>query len=282
MNSVRCVHCGLINWADAEACKRCGNTPQPPAREESGGWEPGAGYVHEAGYAPGGDYTPGGGYVPHGEVKKRTGLAVASLVVGILSLLTFSLLFVGGLMALVMGIVALKRAGRQPHVYGGRGLAVGGVVTSALSLVIAVPLALILAIAIPNLLTSFRAANEASAVHTMREILLAEDEYSVTMGDGEYATLEELAASRLIEVRLAGGTKNGYEFQLKLTNESCTLSAVPLVYGRSGERSFYAACGEAEIHYGDKAGGEAGPADPVLDEQTYGGKRLFENDSSGH
>jgi hypothetical protein len=277
----------LINWADAEACKRCGNAPQSPAQEEAGGWEPGSGYAQEAGYAPGAnyapgaEYAPGAGYAPQGAVTRRTGLAVASLVVGILSLLTFSLFFVGALAALVMGIVAVKRAGRQPNVYGGRGLAVGGIVTSALSLVVAVPLALILAIAIPNILADARAANEASAIHTMREILIAEDEYSVTAGEGAYATLEELAASRLIEPRLAGGTKNGYEFELTLTDETCTLRAAPLIYGRSGERSFYAACGETEIHYGDKAGGEAGPADPVLDEPNDGRKNLFENDSSG-
>jgi hypothetical protein len=287
MKSVRCIHCGLINWADAEACKRCGNAPQSPAQEESGGWEPGSSYAREAGYVPGAGpasgtgYAPGGGYAPDGEVKKRTGLAVASLVIGILSLLTFSLLFVGGLTALILGVVALTRAGRQPQLYGGRGLAVGGIVTSALSLLIAVPLALILAIVIPNILASVRAANEASAIHSVREILLAEDQYKLTTGDGEYATMEELATSGLPEGPVVGGTKDGYQFELTVTDETCTVSAVPMMYGRSGGKSFYATCGETDIHYADHGGAAADSSDPLIDEPTYNGRRLFERDSGG-
>jgi type II secretory pathway pseudopilin PulG len=287
MKSVRCVHCGLINWADAEACKRCGNSPQPPSQEEPGGWEPGAGFAQEAGYAPGAGHAPGtnyapgadfaagAGYAPHAQTKKRTGLAVASLVVGILSLPTFGLLFVGALAAFVMGVVALLRAKRQPHLYGGRGLAVGGIVTSVLSIPIAVLLGIITAVAIPNLLASYRAANEASAVHSVRELLVAQEQYVQTTGDGEYGTLTELARSGLVEGELVRGSKNGYGFELTVTDETCTVSATPMKYGKSGVTSFYAACGDTEIHFADNGGAPATSSDPVLATATYRGESLL-------
>jgi type IV pilus assembly protein PilA len=246
MNSIKCAHCGLINWADAEACKRCGNAPAADG-QESGGWQPPA------------DGTQGWGG------KKRKGLAVASLVLGIVSLFTFSLLVVGALTALVMGIVAASRAGKQPHVYGGRGLAVGGIVTSALSLVTVPLLGIILAIAIPNLLASRRAANEASALRSLREIVMAQDTYSSTAGGGSYGSLEELGEANLIEDALAAGLKNGYLFDVVADEETCAVSAVPMIYGRSGTRSFYVTCEEGEIHFADKGGEAADDSDPVLD-----------------
>jgi type II secretory pathway pseudopilin PulG len=251
MNSIKCIHCGLINWADAEACKRCGNPPGAEA-QEAGGW---ASPVH--------------GGQAWGE-KKRKGLAVASLVLGILSIFTLGLLLVGALTALVMGIVALVRAGKQPHVYGGRGLAVGGIVTSAFSLVMIVPLAIIAAIAIPNLVAARRAANEGSAISSVREIILAQGTYSATVGAGSYGSLEELGAASLIEGGLVRGRNHGYQFDLVATEETCAVSAVPVNYGSTGRRSFYATCGEGEIHFADKGGLAANDSDPVLDESPSG------------
>lgn len=264
MNNIKCVHCGLVNWADAEACKRCGNPPGPAA-QESGEWQPNPGQG-SAGWQP-----PAHAYGHQGwGAKQRKGLAVASLIVGILSLLTFSLFIVGALSALVMGIVAVVRTGRQPEVYGGRGMAVGGIVTSALSLVMTPVLGIILAIAIPNLLASRRAANEAGAVASLREIVLAEGTYSHTVGKGSYGSLEELGRASLIEAALARGVKNGYQFELVTTDETCAVSAVPLSYGTTGRRSFYATCDESEVHAADKGGRAADDSDPVLDERASG------------
>ncbi|HWS53072.1 MAG TPA: DUF4190 domain-containing protein [Pyrinomonadaceae bacterium] len=265
MNSIKCAHCGLINWADAEACKRCGNPPAAAGQESGEGWAPPAYGAQDWG------------------AKKRTGLAVASLVIGILSLLTFSLFLVGALTALVMGIVAAARAGKQPEVYGGRGLAVGGIVTSALSLLTVPLLGIILAIAIPNLLAARRAANEASAVHSMREILTAQDAYRSTVGAGSYGSLDELGAASLLEDPLARGVKNGYQFIMVATTETCALSAVPKDYGATGTRSFYVRCEEGEIHMADKRGEAADDSDPVLDSSGYGQPgNAFGPSSRGH
>lgn len=70
--------------------------------------------------------------------KKGKGLAIAALVLGVLALLT-SITVVGGilfgLIAVVLGFVASGKAKRGQA--GGRGLAIGGIVTGVLGIVIA-------------------------------------------------------------------------------------------------------------------------------------------------
>src|SRR3989454_11730343 len=94
---------------------------------------------------------------------------------------------------------------------------------SLIELLIVVAIILIIAaIAIPNLLRSRMAANEASAVSSVRTINTAEVTYSATFGIG-YATLTDLStpaagypgsggtptAACLIVSVLGGGTKSG-------------------------------------------------------------------------
>src|ERR1039457_4600086 len=96
---------------------------------------------------------------------------------------------------------------------------------SLIELLIVVAIILIIAaIAIPNLLRARMAANEASAVGTMRTITTAEVTYSTTYGTG-FGTLASLggaaatcatatgatsAAACLVDASVAGGTKSGY------------------------------------------------------------------------
>lgn len=119
-----------------------------------------------------------------------TGLATASLVIGILSLLTCSGLLLGAFLGTTLGIVALVRAKESPATHGGRGLAIGGIVTSAVSVLGAVVLA---AIAIPSLLHAKASANEAAAIGDIRTVIAAEAAYQASNG-GQYDTLECLAA----------------------------------------------------------------------------------------
>ncbi len=78
---------------------------------------------------PGGAYPPPYPYTAQGS----NGLAVASMIVGIVSLVMCAF-FVPAVVGLVLGIVALNQAknGRS-----GRGMAIAGVVTSAVSLLLA-------------------------------------------------------------------------------------------------------------------------------------------------
>ncbi len=92
---------------------------------------------------------------------------------------------------------------------------------SLIELLIVVAIILIIAaIAIPNLLRSRMAANEASAVGSLRTLNTACVSYSSTYGIGFPAALGNLApaaaataaAADLIDQVLAGGAKSGYTF----------------------------------------------------------------------
>jgi type IV pilus assembly protein PilA len=126
---------------------------------------------------------------------------------------------------------------------------------SLIELLIVVAIILIIAaIAIPNLLRSRIAANEASAVGSMRTLNTAEITYNTTYNtSGFTCNLPDLAppsgggsatstAAGLIDSTLAAGTKSGYAFALT----GCTGTPVatyqstadPVTAGTTGQRSF--------------------------------------------
>src|SRR5437764_10190965 len=81
---------------------------------------------------------------------------------------------------------------------------------SLIELLIVVAIILIIAaIAIPNLIKSKMAANEASAVGSLRTINTAEQTYSSTYGTG-FTDLATLGSSGIVDAVLAGGKKSGY------------------------------------------------------------------------
>lgn len=87
-----------------------------------------------------------------------------------------------------------------------------------LLLVVAI-IGIIAAIAVPNLLTSRRAANEGSALTTLRVISSAEATYQSTAGGGSFGNLTNLNSVRLIDAVVAAATiapagtpKHGYLF----------------------------------------------------------------------
>lgn len=80
-------------------------------------------------------------------------------------------------------------------------------------LVVVAIIGIIAAIAIPNLLSSRRAANEGSAQASLRTIHSAQVVYQSTTGAGAYSSdLLTLNGLLLIDDVLASGTKSGYEF----------------------------------------------------------------------
>ena len=136
------------------------------------------------------------GFTPPPPTQPRQGLAIASLVIGILSLPTLGCLGVGALLSIVLGIVALTRASRSPGEYGGRGFAIGGIVASAMSLMVAIPLGgIVAAIAIPSLLRARVSANEAAAIGDVRTVISAEAAYGSANCD-TYGRLECLSNPR--------------------------------------------------------------------------------------
>ena len=124
---------------------------------------------------------------------------------------------------------------------------------SLIELLIVVAIILIIAaIAIPNLLKSKMAANEASAVGSLRTINTAEVTYSSGCpGVGYSSSLAELNAgancavgTALIDAVLSAGTKSGYIFTYAPTavgglNTTYTDASAPTSYQTTGQRSFF-------------------------------------------
>jgi prepilin-type N-terminal cleavage/methylation domain-containing protein len=125
---------------------------------------------------------------------------------------------------------------------------------SLIELLIVVAIILIIAaIAIPNLLRSRIAANEASAVGSLRTINTAEITYNMTYPTTGFAcTLSQLGppsggnatstAAGLIDSNLASGTKSGYSFAISGCSGTPAVTysttADPSSPGTTGQRYF--------------------------------------------
>jgi len=174
-------------------------------------------------------------------------LAITSLILGIVSLPTMGLLFIGGIVGSILGIQARRKAKLSPEQYGGKGIALAGIITSILSLVIGIPL-LIAAIAIPNLLVSQQAARETDAIRVIQAIGAAQLQYSATKGRGKFTDLQTLTSEGFIDYQLAAkGIRGAYIFECKPINTGASnsamfdVSATPESAGTYGtaNRSFY-------------------------------------------
>ena len=276
MSSIRCPKCNLTNWIQASVCKRCGfelyaggpaaQSAQiefhPPAVEEFA--EPG---LVEIGRQP----EPWHGYqtAPH-SVSLKTGLALVSMILGIICIPT-TFILIGILVApiaLVLGIVALVLASRRPFIYGGKGFAIAGIATSGVALFLMIPL--IAAIAIPNLLAAKRAADEGSAISSLRTLFAAEATYIATSGNGYCGDLSSLAKDGLIDSASATGSKKGYQFEIIISDagRGCEIFATPsskLGVGRS-----FMISNDGVLRGANKKGLKADKYDVVVQDSHWG------------
>jgi type IV pilus assembly protein PilA len=129
---------------------------------------------------------------------------------------------------------------------------------SIIELLIVVAIILIIAaIAIPNLLRSRMAANEASAVGSLRTINTAQVTFASTYGIGFAGSLAALGAAAqpcvataagacLIDEVLQTGAKSGYTIAMTSAvgtaaapTTTYTVTAVPIAVGSSGQRRFF-------------------------------------------
>jgi type IV pilus assembly protein PilA len=124
---------------------------------------------------------------------------------------------------------------------------------SLIELLIVVAIILIIAaIAIPNLMKSKMAANESSAVGSVRTINTGQVTYAASCpGVGFSATLAELntgaicaGGTGIIDNVLATGVKSGYTFTYTPVaanglNTTYTTVAVPQTVGTTGQRGFF-------------------------------------------
>ena len=239
--------------------------PEPDAPQPEGAYAPPPPYSSD-----GNSYRqPYGNYPPPSAGPKSTGLAVASLALGVISFFTLGLLGVGAVAGLVMGIVALRRTRQNPSVYGGEGYAIAGIVMGCMSVFTFGFVLLIAAIALPNLFAARRAANEAMTIRQLRQIAAAEATYLPTLGmSRKYGTLAELVANGLLDKSFAPGSeqKYGYRLEVRVVGNSFEAVATPVSYGQTsspGTRSFYVSA-DGVLRGGDKKGLEANMNDPPL------------------
>ena len=117
-------------------------------------------------------------------------------------------------------------------------------------LIVVAIIGIIAAIAIPNLLASRRAANEGSALATMRVVFSSEATYQATAGAGQYGLLSDLSTQGLIDSVVANSAttpKSGYAFAaapvVNAANipefDATTTPAVFVGIAATGTRSFY-------------------------------------------
>lgn len=141
-------------------------------------------------------------------------------------------------------------------------------------LIVVAIIGIIAAIAIPNLLKSRQAANEASAIGSVRTIGTAQATYQSTRGKGKdfAANLGALMSDNAIDTALGGGNKSGFTFACTgvpadtaspFTPSYFDTTAVPQSTGNfgTGNRSFYS--NETYVVYqldgGTAPGGTAAP-----------------------
>ena len=128
---------------------------------------------------------------------------------------------------------------------------------SLIELLIVVAIILIIAaIAIPSFLNSRMAANESSAVASVRTVATAETAYSASyavigysvaltdLSDGGSSNcIASTTQACLIDSLLAGGVKSGYSITYandgNTPSVAYTLNADPLARGETGRRSFF-------------------------------------------
>ena len=200
------------------------------------------------------------GHNYNSNVNTQKSLAIWSLVLGILSM-PFILVFITALIAVGLalvfgqtgailgiilglmipvlaistGVVSIKRVNRNPAEFGGKGLAIAGICCAGFSL-LTVPF--VAAIAVPNVLAARKAANEGSAISTLKTLVEAESKYKAITRIS-CADLSVLGDAQMIDSVLKNGDKNGFRFSIKeLSTDKCSFTATP-IDSSFGNRAFY-------------------------------------------
>jgi len=151
---------------------------------------------------------------------------------------------------------------------------------SLIELLIVIAIILIIAaIAVPNLLRSKMAANEASAVGTVRSINNAEVLYSVTYPDTGYTTLAQLggaapctpapATACIVDPVVSGApnTKSGFKFKAAGDGSGppavgFTANGTAVTFGTTGSRNFFS--NQTFVIYYNTVAGDAAVTDKPL------------------
>jgi competence protein ComGC len=110
---------------------------------------------------------------------KNNNLAVTSLVLGILSVLACGVGIIFSIPGVITGIMGLRRVKSSQGSQKGHGLAVTGIVLSAVSLVMLPIIGLLAAVAIPNFVKAREAAQRNACLVNMRMIDASKEQWRV-------------------------------------------------------------------------------------------------------
>jgi len=167
--------------------------------------------------------------------------AIASLILGF-----FSFLIPSAIAAIILGHISRSEIRKSQGRLKGGGIALGGLIMGYLGIA-AIPVLIVAAIAIPNLLRARMAANEASAVWSIRTLNQAEFGYAQSHpAVGFTCDLATLASSGLIDTRMSAGERRGYILELRDCvpgnasgpNVKYQVIARPSIANQTGVRAF--------------------------------------------
>ncbi len=217
-----------------------------------------------------------------GEQQKGSGLAVASLVCGILGFCVP----LANVAALITGIMALVKK------TAGRGMAIAGTILGGVSLLMA---PIMLAIMIPAMLGARQSVQETGAIGSLisygnAQVMYHKNDWnadgvlSYAVGLRELCDTEDGVGNQigLIDASFAAATsparpKNGYYFTVMQTIggqpidlvSDFALCASPAVYGKTGRRTFI--IGSDGVIYGKDLGKDASPPDDYPENPVQAG-----------
>src|SRR5262249_48110955 len=170
------------------------------------------------------------------------GMAIASLVIGIVGFFTCGLAGLGTFTGIILGCIAVSRAGKKPQEYGGKEIAITGINTKGIFLFI---IPIVAALAIPTIVKARQAAHEARAISYVRTIGQAQHLYAAGVGRGHFADLHQLVSEGFLDGSLASGETGGFRFTSTPVNvpglpPMFDTTARPLTTGAlgNGNRSF--------------------------------------------
>jgi type IV pilus assembly protein PilA len=255
-----CQNCGMANPNSGQFCSKCGS-PLPSTAS--------------AGSTPGPVAVPGSSSPtppPLDGNPPTSGKAIASLVCGI-----FTFFLPASIAAIILGHMAHSEIRKSAGRIGGQGIAMTGLVLGYAGIAIIPFVLIVAAIAIPNLLRARMAADEASAVNSLRTIDVAAVQYASGYENGFPSSFQVFGSGEtivgncnhagLIDRRLAAGQKDGYIFTY--TPQFPNDAAGPVVSPNAAAK-------------GCTSGGASGftvTADPVQRNTT--GVRSFFSDQTG-
>ncbi len=235
-----CANCNAANLDDAQFCQMCGRSlaaaeGEPLAASMLGQTRPQPSPTSPAAPQPPAAFPP-----------ETSGMAVGSLICGILFVF-----FPAAITAVVLGHISRSQIRRSAGRLKGEGMALAGLILGYVGIGF-MTILILAAIAIPNLLRSRMAANEASAVGSLRTLNTAAVTYSTECG-GFPPSLAAMGppvngcvTADLIDSVLAAGTKSGYTFTYAAGDadgdgriDTYTVTAVPATVGTTGQRRLF-------------------------------------------